>query len=109
VIAASNLIHPITRPTGLAVILAWPALIHPAWVGLVVAILVTGGVVQLWDRQAKRDAARALAAASYARIAAATKLADENPGTIILPSHVDAYLANPETGAARTRPDRPQP
>lgn len=44
---------------GAAWVLGWPTHIHPAWVGIVVALCLLGVVGQTYDRLVKRDRAKA--------------------------------------------------
>lgn len=48
-----------TDTGGVAAIIAWPTYIHPAWVGVTVALVILGIVGQTYDRMVKRDRAAA--------------------------------------------------
>lgn len=54
-VAVWNAVHAIDPPRSATVIIAWPALIHPAWVGLVVSILVLGVIGQIYSWQTRKD------------------------------------------------------
>jgi hypothetical protein len=129
-VAVWNAVHAIDPPISATAVIAWPALIHPAWAGLVVSILALGVTSQIYRWQTRKDQQTAEVGKVWICTqcdaggwpgSALTAKDHRNTGHLIrsggpevlagyrpsgLSTGPDEFLDHPETGTRRTRPER---